>query len=76
MVQHKRVKPLYALCHGEFAQYLGEKLVKASYDERRGNATLSTVRQKLRPFFLEHIPTAGKILMKINEFCHDILALL
>ena len=59
MVQHKEVEQLYVLAHREFAQYLGDKLIKSSYNERRGNATLSTVRQKLRPYFLEHIPTAG-----------------
>ena len=59
MVQYKEVEQLYVLSHREFAQYLGDRLIKSSYNERKGNATLSTVRQKLRPYFLEHIPTAG-----------------
>ena len=62
MVRHKEVEQLYVLAHREFAQYLGDRLIKSSYNERKGfNATLSTVRQKLRPYFLEHIPTAGII---------------
>ena len=58
MVHHKEVPPLYTLCHRQFVAYLGKKLVKASFDESRGNATLSAVRQKLRPFFIENIPSA------------------
>ena len=68
MVQHKEVEQLYVLAHREFAQYLGDKLIKSSYNERRGNATLSTVRQKLRPYFLEHIPTAGITFLFLSFF--------
>ena len=59
MVQHKEVTRLYALCHDKFVEYLGEKVFKASYEESRGNATLSAYKQQLRPFFLQHIPSAG-----------------
>jgi len=71
MVRHKEVEQLYVLCHREFAQYLGDRLIKSSYNERKGfNATLSTVRQKLRPYFLEHIPTAvrSSLIEATSEF--------
>lgn len=59
MVRYKQPLDLYFLCHHQFVQYLGDKVVKAGYDESRGNATLSAVRLKWRPFFLENIPVAG-----------------
>ncbi len=58
MVQHKEVPSLYSLCHQTFVAYLGDKVFKASYDENKGNATLSAFKQKLRPFFIQHIPSA------------------
>ena len=36
MVQHKEVERLYVLSHREFAKYLGDRLIKSSYNERKG----------------------------------------
>ena len=70
MVRHKEVPPLYTQCHRQFVAYLGKKVVKASYDESRGNATLSAVRQRLRPYFIENIPSAVRttLLKETAEF--------
>ena len=55
MVRHKQPKSLFALSHKRFSEFLGGKVVRATYDGAN-NKTLSTVRLKLRPFFLEEIP--------------------
>ena len=55
MVRHKQPKSLYALSHKRFSEYLGNKVVRAGYDGAN-NKTLSAVRLKLRPFFVEQIP--------------------
>ena len=52
MVQFNEPKSLYDLCHNWYAAYLGDKILSARSD----NATLSSIRHKLRPFFLDHIP--------------------
>ncbi len=59
MVGHKQPKSLYQLCHHWFSEYLGERVVSANCEgaaNQRCNQTLSTVRLRLRPFFVEHIP--------------------
>ncbi len=57
MVRHKQPKSLYQLCHQWFSEYLCEKVVSVGYgDAARCNHALSNVRQRLRPFFIEHLP--------------------
>ncbi len=59
MVRHKQPKSLYQLCHHWFSDYLGECVVSANYEgaaNSKCNQTLSNVKNKLRPFFVEHIP--------------------
>lgn len=69
MVRHKQPKPLYGLCHKKFSEYLGNKVVRAGYDGAN-NHTLSAVRLKLRPFFVEHIPVVVRtsLLEETGEF--------
>lgn len=70
MVRHKQPCTLYRLCHRRFCQYLGDKVVRAGYDG--ANATLSAVRLKLRPFFVEHIPVAVRtsLLEETTDFLY------
>jgi hypothetical protein len=70
MVRHREPRPLYSLCHRQFVEYLGEKVVKAGYDSSQGHVVLSTVRLKWRPFFLEHIPVAVRtsLIHETSEF--------
>lgn len=73
MVLHNQPRSLYALCHRWFSAYLGDKVVKAGYRHNLGtncNQTLSLVRQKLRPFFVEHIPVVVRtsLLEETAEF--------
>ncbi len=59
MVHHKQPKSLYQLCHHWFSDYLGSRVATANSEgvaTQRSNQTLSNVRLKLRPFFVEHIP--------------------
>ena len=55
MVRHKQPESLFSHCHKWFCRYLGEKVVSAGY-ETVNNQTLSNVRLRLRPFFVEHLP--------------------
>ncbi len=69
MVRHKEPKSLYALCHHWFSDYLGERVVSANYEgaaNQRSNQTLSQVRLRLRPFFVEHIPAVVRTSL-LNE---------
>ena len=69
MVQHKQPKTLYRLCHKWFSEYLGDKVVNAGYVDNN-KQTLSTVRLKLRPFFVEHLPVVVRtsLLQETGEF--------
>ena len=71
MVKHKQPPTLYALCHAWFCEHLAARVAnsgRGGADGRAGtvgivggaplscNQTLSAVRTKLRPFFVEHLP--------------------
>ena len=75
MVKHKQPPTLYALCHAWFCEHLAARVAnsgRGGADGRAGtvgivggaplscNQTLSAVRTKLRPFFVEHLPAVAR----------------
>lgn len=68
MVRHKQPPSLFCLCHAWFCRYLGEKVLSGyegvggglgtgtGIGNTNNNQTLSNIRLKLRPFFVEHLP--------------------
>ncbi|TRY72356.1 hypothetical protein TCAL_01007 [Tigriopus californicus] len=72
MVKYKQPKKLYDLCHKWFCEYLGDKVMSAGHDSISSakHQTLSLVRVKLRPFFVEHLPVVvrSSLLEATSEF--------
>jgi len=57
MVRHKQPASLFATTHKWVARYIGDRLVNSGYDTP-SKQTLTTVRLKLRPYFMEHLPAS------------------
>lgn len=55
MVRYKQPATLYQITHTWMCRFIGDRVVNSGYDSPT-QQTLSTVRAKLRPFFLEHLP--------------------
>lgn len=77
MVRHKQPKSLFHISQEWFCQYLGERVLLSSAagcgQDGAGAAkhqTLSLVRLKLRPFFMEQLPVVVRsgLLEETSEF--------
>ena len=77
MVRHKQPKSLFQISQEWFCQYLGERVLLSSAagggHDGAGAAkhqTLSLVRLKLRPFFMEQLPVVVRsgLLEETSEF--------
>ena len=79
MVRHKQPKSLFQISQEWFCQYLGERVLLSSAAGGGGghdgagaakHQTLSLVRLKLRPFFMEQLPVVVRsgLLEETSEF--------
>jgi len=57
MVRHKQPPSLYTGTHNWVSRFIGDRLVRSGYDTP-AQQTLSTVRIKLRPYFIEQLPSS------------------